>query len=154
MHVRPAVAADAETLVSFNAAMAQETEDKPLDLAVLRRGIDALLGDPARGRYLVAVEAGEVLGALAITTEWSDWRNGWFWWIQSVYVTPGARRRGVYRTLHDAVLESARADEQVCGVRLYVEHENAVARRTYESLGMTETGYRLYEVDFRLTSAP
>ena len=146
--VRPAVSTDAEILEAFNAAMAEETEGKQLDQSVLHRGVAAMLEDSARGRYLVAEEEGKVLGALAITAEWSDWRNGWFWWIQSVYVVKEARRRGVYRTLHDAVVSRAREDDQVCGVRLYVENENAAARATYESLGMSETPYRLYEVSF------
>ncbi|MDG2149688.1 MAG: GNAT family N-acetyltransferase [Planctomycetota bacterium] len=146
--VRPAVSADAEILEQFNAAMAEETEGKQLDRSVLRRGVAAMLKDSSRGRYLVAEEAGEILGALAITSEWSDWRNGWFWWIQSVYVAKEARRRGVYRALHDAVVSRAQQDDQVCGVRLYVESENAAARATYESLGMSESPYRLYEVSF------
>jgi len=148
VHVRPAVAADTQILEAFNAAMAEETEGKQLDQPVLRRGVEAMLEDPTRGRYLIAEEDGEVLGALGVTAEWSDWRNGWFWWIQSVYVSQAARRRGVYRALHDAVMSSAQKDDQVCGVRLYVDRENSAARATYESLGMSETPYRLYETSF------
>jgi ribosomal protein S18 acetylase RimI-like enzyme len=152
--VRSAAPADLDLLVRFNAAMAQETEGKRLDPARLRAGVAAALEDPQRGRYLVAEHDGRAAGALLVTREWSDWRNGWFWWIQSVYVAPAARRQGVYRALHRAVLEEARADDTACGVRLYVEHENAAARRTYESLGMSETGYRLYEIDFTARRAP
>ena len=145
MQIRSATAADVETLVRFNAAMADETEDKALDQDVLRRGVTALLEDPLRGRYLLAEEDGATLGALAITLEWSDWRNGWFWWIQSVYVPPEARRRGVYRALYAKVLDEARAAGDVCGLRLYVERENAPAQETYASLGMSPAAYQMYE---------
>ena len=92
------------------------------------------------------IEAGgEVAAALTITTEWSDWRNGFFWWIQSVYVRPEHRRRGLYRTLHEHVRAAAEADPEVCGLRLYVERENASAQETYRALGMHETHYRMYE---------
>ena len=101
MQIRAARPDDASVLASFNAAMALETEDKQLDPDVLRAGVEALLGDPARGRYLVAERDGEVVGALAVTLEWSDWRNGWFWWIQSVFVSRAARRGGVYRALYE-----------------------------------------------------
>ncbi len=149
VHVRPAGPDDRDVLVDFNAALAAETEDKQLDRERLSVGVAALLADPAKGRYLVAEEDGRVLGALAITTEWSDWRDGWFWWIQSVYVHAEARGRGVYRLLHEEVLRQARVREDVCGVRLYVEEDNTAARRTYERRGMHETSYRLYETDFR-----
>lgn len=147
--MRPATAADADFLRDCNAAMAAETEGRAPDLEVLRAGVAAVLADPAKGRYLVAERDGEAAGCLMLTREWSDWRNGWFWWIQSVYVRPDRRRLGVYRALHETVLEEARADPEVCGVRLYVERDNRAARRTYEALGMRETSYRLYEVDFR-----
>lgn len=145
--VRAARAADLSTLVAFNRAMARETEGRELD-ARLERGMERALGDPARGRYFVAERAGAVVGCLMLTTEWSDWRDGWFWWIQSVYVPAPARRTGVYRALYDHVRDAARRDPDVCGLRLYVERENAVAQRTYEGLGMHRTDYLLYEVDF------
>ncbi len=143
--VRTATSDDAETLARFNEAMAQETEDKALDPDTVRAGVEAMFDDSTRGFYLVAVQAETIVGSLMITTEWSDWRNGVFWWIQSVYVRPGARRTGVYSALHRAVRERAQAAEDVCGVRLYVERNNEAARETYEALGMTETSYRMYE---------
>jgi GNAT superfamily N-acetyltransferase len=143
--VRAATRADADTLAQFNRAMADETEDKALDPETVRNGVEALFDDPSRGFYLVAEAEGRLVGSLMITTEWSDWRNGRFWWIQSVYVRPDARRRGVYRALHRAVRRRARDRTDVCGLRLYVERGNAAARETYEALGMTETAYRLYE---------
>jgi len=155
--VRPATADDLNTLARFNEAMAEETEDKPLDPETVRAGVQGLFDDPTRGFYLVAERddqivgspsestSSQVLGALMITPEWSDWRNGTFWWIQSVYVRPQARRTGVYTALHRDVRRRARAEDEVCGLRLYVERGNAPARDTYERLGMTETSYRMYE---------
>lgn len=147
--VRSARGGDLERLVSFNRAMALETEGKDLPVDVLERGMGRVLADRLRGRYFVAELGGEVVGGLMLTLEWSDWRDGWFWWIQSVYVEPSSRRRGVYRALYEHVLDQARAEEDVCGVRLYVEESNEPARAVYERLGMTPTSYRLYEVDFR-----
>jgi GNAT superfamily N-acetyltransferase len=143
--VRPAVPADLEVLVGFARAMARETEGKALDLATLRAGMAALLADPARGHVFVVESHGEAVATLTITLEWSDWRNGWFWWIQSVYVRPEHRRRGLYRLMHDHVRALAARDPEVYGLRLYVERENRTARATYTSLGMEETPYRLYE---------
>lgn len=143
--VRPARPGDAAALVEFDRAMAWETESKELDLETLRAGTAALLADPERGRVFVVEVGGEVVATLALTLEWSNWRNGYFWWIQSVYVRPEHRRRGHYRRLHDHVLALAQTDPRVCGVRLYVEHDNHPAQATYASLGMHETGYRIYE---------
>jgi ribosomal protein S18 acetylase RimI-like enzyme len=144
-------------LVHGNAAMALETEGRELERQRLESGVRAVLDEPSRGFYLVATEpdgSGEVVGQLMVTFEWSDWRAGTFWWIQSVYVEPAWRRRGVYRALYEHLLELARADGSVCGVRLYVERDNARARATYEALGMQRAVYELYEVDFVLGHAP
>ncbi len=146
--VRPAHVEDLETLARFQQAMARETEDRTLDEGRLRPGLSALLRDPARGRYLLAERAGDPLGCLMLTTEWSEWRNGWFWWIQSVYTRPEARGLGIFRALYDQVLAEARGRPDVCGLRLYVEKENAAAQRVYERVGMRPSVYRFYEVDF------
>jgi GNAT superfamily N-acetyltransferase len=146
--VRPAVAADLALLVAFNAAMARETEGRALDEARLRRGVEHALSDPARGRYLVAESGGAVVGALLLTREWSDWRDGWFWWIQSVYVAPHARGQGVYAALHRHVESEARGTAGVCGLRLYVDRDNEGAQCVYEALGMSRSDYLFYEVDF------
>ena len=149
---RLADARDVETLVEFNRAMARETESKELDAGVLRAGVENLLREPRYGFYVVAERAGrgagakeEVVGSLMVTYEWSDWRNGLFWWVQSVYVKPELRRRGIYRMLYEFVKAMAAEEASVCGFRLYVEKENAVAQRTYSQLGMEETHYRLFE---------
>lgn len=146
--VRPALLADAGTIAEFNQRMAHETEQRLLSPEVLAAGVRAVLSDPERGFYFVANQAGRMVGQLMVTREWSDWRNGWFWWIQSVYVAPEFRRRGAYRRLHEFVERTARATPGVCGVRLYVEQENDRAQCVYERLGMQRTRYALYETDW------
>jgi GNAT superfamily N-acetyltransferase len=148
--VRPAAISDLEVLVRFSAAMAMETEGRTLDPARLRQGTLAVLESAERGAYLVAEAANAIVGQLLITYEWSDWRNGVFWWIQSVYVDPSARGQGVYRAMHTRVLQDARSRDDVCGLRLYVEKDNAPAHRVYRRLGMTVTSYQIYEQDFVL----
>ena len=145
---RPATAADLEVLCGFQQAMALETEGKRLDDAVLRRGLAQVLEDPVKGCYLLAERDGAAVGCAMWTREWSDWRGAWFWWFQSVFVDEAARRTGVFRALYQAVLERARAEGDVCGLRLYVETENAGAQATYEALGMQPAHYRMYELEF------
>jgi ribosomal protein S18 acetylase RimI-like enzyme len=145
MRIRQATAADAPVLIEFNCAMALETERKQLLPEVIGAGVRALLANPAAGFYVVAEAGQHVAGALLITKEWSDWRNGSFWWIQSVYVRPEFRRQGVYKTLYRHVQGMAAKDPGVCGFRLYVERENTRAQSTYTSLGMQETHYRVFE---------
>jgi ribosomal protein S18 acetylase RimI-like enzyme len=143
--IRRAESRDAPTIAAFNTAMARETEGKVLVPERVNAGVQRLLGDPSLGFYLVAESAGEVVGCLMVTNEWSDWRNGLFWWIQSVYIVPAARRTGVYRRLYDHIRRLAEADPGICGFRLYVEKDNTPAQRTYGSLGMSETDYLIYE---------
>nr|WP_240151795.1 GNAT family N-acetyltransferase [Oleiagrimonas citrea] len=127
--------------------MAAETEDKILDREVLTSGMRGVLDEPRRGFYLIAERDGEPVGSLLVTYEWSDWRNGDFFWIQSVYVVESARRSGVFRALYAAVEQRAREAGAV-GMRLYVEHENHRAQKTYEGLGMQRCDYHMYEVEF------
>ena len=143
--VRPATPADAPFIVEFNRLLAEESEGKALDLPLLAAGVAAGLADQSKALYFVAEEDGRVLGQVMVTFEWSDWRNGWFWWVQSVYVRPEARRRGVFRALFEYVCERARRDPQVIGLRLYVEEENRLAQQTYARLGLSPTGYRVME---------
>jgi ribosomal protein S18 acetylase RimI-like enzyme len=145
MQVRLATPQDAPVLVEFNAAMALETEQKELLPDVIGAGVHSLLGNPAAGFYLVAEKDDRVVGSLMITKEWSDWRNGTFWWIQSVYVRPEFRRQGVYRSLYCHVQDMAAQDPAVCGFRLYVERENERAQATYGALGMKQTHYLVFE---------
>lgn len=148
--IRLAHAGDVEALARNHRAMALETEGKTLDLETTIQGTRAVIEDPAKGFYLVAERGGVTIGQLLVTFEWSDWRNGTFWWIQSVYVAEGARRTGVYRALHDHVLGKARADKGVCGVRLYVDKENHHAQATYAAMGMRPAHYDFFEIDFVL----
>ena len=145
MQIRVATPADAGVLVEFNAAMALETEGKDLLPEVIVAGVRSLLQRESSGFYLVAEDSRRVVGSLLVTKEWSDWRNGDFWWIQSVYVRPEFRRRGVYKRLYRHIQEMAAKDPGVCGFRLYVERENARAQTTYSALGMKETRYLVFE---------
>src|SRR5215213_7019989 len=135
MNIRFAEQSDASALVEFNQAMALETEGKTLDSQILQSGVHQVFHDEKKGFYVVAEEHGRIAGSLMITFEWSDWRDAWFWWIQSVYILPEFRGRGIYRLLYDFVREAAREKEDVCGFRLYVEKENVTARAVYEKLG-------------------
>ena len=140
---------DAEIIIAFNQKMAMETEDRRLPDDVIGPGVHAMLDDPQKGLYLLAKnENGEILGQLMVTFEWSDWRNATFWWIQSVYVAPEARRQGVYRLLHERVRTMAQESQKACGIRLYVEKENLGAQKTYEDLGMNHSHYFMYEEDW------
>ncbi|MEO0652151.1 MAG: GNAT family N-acetyltransferase [Planctomycetota bacterium] len=149
--VRSATPADADRIADWQVQMARETEDRALDRERVGRGVARCLADPIKGRYLVAELDGEPVGSLLLTTEWSDWRDGWFWWIQSVFLAPAARGHGVYKAMQAKVVADAQADPDVRGVRLYVEEENAHARRVYAALGFENTSYRLYEIDFDAT---
>jgi ribosomal protein S18 acetylase RimI-like enzyme len=142
--IRAATPNDTPSLLAWNAAMAWETESKRLDPAVLERGIAGIFARPQRGFYLIAESDGAAVGSLMVTYEWSDWRGGDFWWIQSVYVAPAARRGGVFRALYAGVAQRAAAAGAV-GLRLYVETENAGAQATYEGLGMQRCHYFMYE---------
>ncbi|MFU8861153.1 MAG: GNAT family N-acetyltransferase [Cyclonatronaceae bacterium] len=143
--IRRAVEADAEAIIRFNIAMARETEQKVLPEDKIRPGVNALFRKPEYGFYLAAVAGDRVVGCLMVTYEWSDWRNGLFWWIQSVYVIPEFRRKGVYRSMYETLRELAAGTPDHCGFRLYVEKENRNAQETYTALGMKETRYALFE---------
>jgi ribosomal protein S18 acetylase RimI-like enzyme len=144
MLIRAARSTDVAALVEFNLAMAFETEGKTLDTERLRRGVEAVLSDPKRGFYIVAEDDGHIVGGLLVTFEWSDWRDAWFWWVQSVYTRPEARGRGVYRRLYEH-LKAKSVGKNVCGFRLYVEIENKLAQDVYERLGMHRSAYLMYE---------
>lgn len=143
--IRPAHPNDLAAIVEFNTRLAQETEHKFLDSETLTTGVRAALASPDRLRYWVAERAGHVVGQAAITREWSDWRNGWIWWFQSVYVRAEQRGTGVFRSLYEHIEQSARASGDVIGLRLYVEDQNHAALATYAALGMQPGGYRVLE---------
>ena len=145
MIIRRALAQDAVELAEFNINTARETESIELIPEVAAAGVRTMLENPQMGFYLVVELDNGIQASLMITTEWSDWRNGMFWWIQSVYVRPEYRRQGLYRELYTRVKELAEQEPAVCGFRLYVESENLQAQKTYQSLGMAETEYKMFE---------
>ena len=145
MNIRLAERADIQALVEFNQAMALETEGKRLEFEVLRPGVAAVFEDANKGFYVVAEAEESVVGGLLVTYEWSDWRNKWFWWIQSVYIRPEFRGRSIYSGMYGFVKERADERGNVCGFRLYVEKENVHAQKVYEKLGMHSSHYLAYE---------
>jgi len=148
--IRQATAADTDIIARFNTLMANETEHVVLDLERLKTGVESLLLDPSKGVYYLAEQNNRVVGQMMITYEWSDWRNGTFWWIQSVYVESDARGSGVFRALFDHVHSLAKSRSDVCGLRLYVERSNDRAKRTYDRHGMHLSHYEMFEMDFVL----
>ena len=148
MLIRRATPADLESIIGFNAAMARETEGKVLEPFRLRDGVKAVLQREDLGFYLMAEVDGQAVGQLLVTTEWSDWRNAFFWWVQSVYVRPDYRRMGVYRALDQEVRVEAGRRGNVCGIRLYVDGENLTAQQVYRRLGMSQSRYHMYEIEF------
>jgi GNAT superfamily N-acetyltransferase len=157
LRIRPATPSDNEQLAQWAQAMALETEHRQLDRATVLAGIAAAIADADKARYFVAMQdaalagretIGVAVGTLMFTREWSDWRNGDWWWIQSVYVAPEHRRQGVFAALYRHVEQLARATPGVIGLRLYVERDNTIAQRTYASLGMSDAGYAIFEAGF------
>jgi GNAT superfamily N-acetyltransferase len=143
MEIRAARPEDTEIIARFNEQLASETEGLVLDPFVIRAGVRALLQDPAKGRYFVAATNGKVVGQIMHTYEWSDWRNAWFWWIQSVYVAPESRAQGVFKALHRHLEMLASSTGSICGLRLYVEDGNQRAQEVYTRLGLKMAGYRV-----------
>jgi GNAT superfamily N-acetyltransferase len=149
MKIRDATPADLEFIVGANLSLAQETEGQTLDRPLLLRGVRAIFDDPALARYYLAEVDGQPVGQLMTTCEWSDWRNGVFLWIQSVYVLPEYRSSGAFRSLFRHLEEIARADSQICGIRLYVNRGNERAHEVYKRLGMHLSNYDIMESVFR-----
>jgi len=136
--------------------MALETEQRRLNAGRLRKGVATLLLDSAKGVYFLAEVKSEtetvprtIAGQLMLTYEWSDWRNGNFWWIQSVYVIEQFRGQGVFRALFQHVFELAKARNDVCGLRLYMDAHNHGARQAYNRIGFRRTNYEMFEMEFR-----
>lgn len=147
MRIRPATPEDLDAIVAGNIGVARETEDLVLDEELVREGVRAVLADRDKGWYFVA-EDDAVIGQLLVTREWSDWRHGWYWWIQSVFVARDHRRRGVYRALHTQVVDEAKRAGALA-LKLYVDRDNHGARETYRSLGMKQARYDIYETAFK-----
>ena len=140
---------DINSLVDFNIKMAKETENKILNKKIVTKGVSEVLTDTTLGYYVIAKNKNTILGSLMITYEWSDWRNGMFWWIQSVYVEKEYRQQGVYKKMYSYIKDKALKDNSCTGIRLYVEQENKIAQSVYTKLEMKETHYKLFEIDFQ-----
>ena len=143
--IRTGEESDAAALTEFNIAMALETEGRVLTLEVVSNGVQTLLKNPEYGFYVIVEKSGEIAGSLMVTTEWSDWRDGEFWWVQSVYVRRDYRRQGIYRKLYEYIKAKAAKRGNVGGFRLSVDRDNAVAQQAYLKLGMSETCYKIFE---------
>jgi GNAT superfamily N-acetyltransferase len=148
IEIRQAARADVDIIAEFNIALCRETEGRELDRATVREGVRRFVSEPARGRYFVATLDGKVVGQTAHTFEWSDWRNGEIWWIQSVYVDSQHRSQGVFRALFTHIKRLAEEDADCCGIRLYMERDNESARQSYQRLGFSEAGYEVFEFLF------
>ncbi len=142
--IRKAKPEDATVIIDSQKKMARETEEMKLDNQIVTKGVQAVFEDPSRGQYYVAESNGIVISSLLITFEWSDWRNCNVWWFQSVYVTPGYRRQGVFRMMYTHIKKLAE-EHYIAGLRLYVETKNTKAQKTYEALGMSSEHYAFYE---------
>jgi len=145
MTVRNATLEDVATIVDFQLKMAKETEELTLVSEVVKEGVSAVFRDPSKGRYFVVDESGQTVGSLMITYEWSDWRNGLVWWIQSVYVQPEFRKRGVFALMYDYVKKEVEASEDIRGLRLYVDNRNVSAQKVYTRMGMNGSHYTTFE---------
>ena len=145
IHTRLSNEHDAPVIAEFQIEMAKETEDLDLERTTVADGVFSVFRDPQKGKYYVATEKDEIVASMLITQEWSDWRNSWFWWVQSVYVEKSHRRKGIYSHLYNEVISKCKKSEQTYGIRLYVEKENKIAQKVYSDLGMRETNYLLYE---------
>lgn len=142
--IRSGIPADLDTIVRLNIAMALESEGLRLDPENLRSGVLASLANPDRGKYFLAEEKEKIVGQIRVTSEWSDWNNQEYWWIQNVYVEPPHRRRGVYSSLHNHVRALAKS-AGACGLQLYVDRKNTGAQSVYQRLAMRPSHYLIYE---------
>jgi GNAT superfamily N-acetyltransferase len=142
--IRKAIKSDAGKIIAFQKSMAWETEKITLPGDKIRDGINAVFEDPLKGQYWVAEMEGEVVASLLITFEWSDWRNTYVWWFQSVYVMPQYRQKGIFRSMYSFIRDEA-VTHDIAGLRLYVESNNIPARKTYEAVGMSYEHYTMYE---------
>lgn len=146
MNIRIATLNELDTVTDFQMAMALETEELVLDRTILRKGVEAALTDPGKGVIYVAETLdGGIAGSLMITFEWSDWRNGWIWWIESLYVLPAFRKQRVFNRMYEHIQALVKADEQIKGIRLYVDKRNVRAQKVYDAIGMCGEHYTTYE---------
>ncbi|NTW23164.1 MAG: GNAT family N-acetyltransferase [Lentimicrobium sp.] len=143
--IRLACSDEADYIANSQVSMAWETEEYKLDIDAVSQGVMAVFDDPGKGFYLIAQSGGINCGCLLITPEWSDWRNSWVWWIQSVYVLPAYRKEGVFGTMYDYIRQLVLQRNDVAGIRLYVDNTNLRAREVYNRMGMNGEHYRTFE---------
>lgn len=152
LDIRDAELSDQSVIAEFNLRLAEETEDHQLNPSIINSGVAAVLKDSSKGRYWIATIDRQAVGQMLVTYEWSDWRDGVFWWIGSVYVRAEHRRKGVFKSLYQHVETLAKEDQNACGLRLYFEENNSRAKQTYLSLGMKKPGYLVMESIFEKNS--
>ena len=145
MKIRPGLFYDIDQLAQLQVTMAMETEEFKLDLETVKKGVQAVIDDPSKGRYWVMEIEGEIAGCLLTVPEWSDWRNGTVIWIHSVYTLPQYRGQGVYKKLYEHIQTQVKNDSSFKGIRLYVDKRNKSAQEVYEKLGMNGEHYTLFE---------
>ncbi len=143
--VRKGILEDAKIISDFQVAMALETESLKLDEPTVIKGVKAVFKHPEKGQYYVAVNEDKVIGSLMITYEWSDWRNRWVWWIQSVYILPAFRGKKIFTQMYNHIKTLVINNDDVSGIRLYVDLTNSNARKVYQSIGMNGEHYQLFE---------
>lgn len=144
--IRKSKAQDIDVIAGFQQRLALETENFNLDLTTVKKGMRAMLDDPSRGTYFIAEVDGEIAGCHSITYEWSDWRNGMVWWLQSVYVVEKHRKNGVFKAMFDNLRNMIAADPNVAGLRLYVDKSNERAQNVYKAMGMNGEHYSVFEM--------
>jgi GNAT superfamily N-acetyltransferase len=142
--IRKAIPSDVSSIVDFQLKMAWETENIKLIPEIVTNGVEAVFNNQSKGQYFVAESDGKVVASLLITYEWSDWRNCNVWWFQSVFVMPELRRNGIFRKMYNYIKKLAE-EQDIAGLRLYVETRNSGAQKTYEALGMNSEHYAFYE---------
>ena len=145
VRIRLAIEEDKKTIARFQIEMAKETENLDLDLSTLIDGVTSVFRDPAKGKYLVAEENKKIIGSMLLTAEWSDWRDKWVLWMQSVYVLPEHRKQGIFSLLYEYAKQTVQRDENIAGIRLYVDNSNLNAVKVYQAIGMNGDHYRVFE---------
>jgi GNAT superfamily N-acetyltransferase len=145
VQIRLALEEDVNVITDFQIKMALETEGVHLKKETVISGVNSVFLDPTKGKYFVAAEDKKVIASTLLTNEWSDWRNQWFLWIQSVYVIPEKRGKGIFRMMYEHIKEMVKNDNEIAGLKLYVDTENTNAIKTYKAIGMDGEHYKLFE---------
>jgi ribosomal protein S18 acetylase RimI-like enzyme len=143
--IQKALSVHIDILIDFQQRLAYESEEVTLDSSTLRKGMEAMFADPGKGLYYIASDGDEVVGCHMITYEWSDWKNGMVWWLQSVYVKESHRKKGIFKMMYDNVISMIKKDPNLIALRLYVDKSNERAMKVYSAMGMDGSHYTVYE---------